>query len=469
MKFYLEKMNFPFIRQIFFAFSLIMLLFSCQKEPISADIAVNNEKIYCKIITSSSENPIKLLDSTLWQSSSIGKDDLIIFTFYQPVYIDKISIQQPSKQISEVKIYSNFGYLGDFSTDEVKIEKTISFIILKVQKTNNFHLTDAYKGNEKFQIAFQDLNNPVEIQSIGFWANDSTLIPLVIPKTTKNDFTYDSDLLNKKIIDYSATEKSFVLKSSGKIIGSIDDTIFYGAWNKSVETSRGVSILDLSIKKFVFSAEDYKTEKIKSTLSLKNNFIDIDGFQKFMFDFEDDYFVDIKTLDSTIIHDIRYATDNNFMHHVIYDCPYCLLRYGAGKALVSAQKEFQKMGYGIKVFDCYRPHSAQYKLWEIVPNINFVANPDKGSIHNRGAAVDLTLVDSLGNELDMGTEFDYFGYKAFSINLDLPDTILKNRNLLWKVMRKNGFMTIKTEWWHMSHNTCLKYPISETEFPCDDN
>ena len=456
-------MNYSTIRQIIFGFSLIALIISCQKEPVSANIAQQEKQVFCKIITSSSDNPHKLLDSTLWQSSSIGKDDILIFIFYQPTFINKISISQNDKQITSIRAYTSSGNIGDFSPTSININDTIGFIILKLQKTNHFHLTDGYIDTKKFQIGFQHLNNSVNIQSVGFWRNDSTKLSLTLPKINKKEITSDFNLLNKKVVDYSTNQKSFVLKSSGEIIGAVNDTIFYGFWDILTTTNS----LNLSIKKFYFTNNNYKTEKIKSIFSIKENIAEITDFQDFMFDFKDDYFVDIKTLDTTIVLDIRYATDNNFMEQKIYECPFCWLRYGAGKSLVAANKEFRELGYRIKVFDCYRPHSAQYKLWEIMPNINFVANPEKGSIHNRGAAVDLTLIDSFGNQLDMGTEFDYFGYKAFSINLDLSDTILQNRNLLWSIMRKNGFNTIKTEWWHMSHFTCLKYPISELEFPCE--
>jgi len=189
---------------------------------------------------------------------------------------------------------------------------------------------------------------------------------------------------------------------------------------------------------------------------------------KLFCDFDDDFFVDVKSLDTSIIKDIRYATANNFTEQIIYDCPKCWMRYGAAKDFVKAEQEFLSLGFRIKVFDCYRPHSAQYKLWEILPNKNYVANPQRGSIHNRGAAVDMTLVDSLGNELDMGTEFDYFGLKAYSVFYGLSDTILKNRQLMWSVMHKYGFKEIKTEWWHLSHYSCMRYPISDISFKCDE-
>jgi D-alanyl-D-alanine dipeptidase len=143
------------------------------------------------------------------------------------------------------------------------------------------------------------------------------------------------------------------------------------------------------------------------------------------------------------------------------------LRYKAAKDLVAASDKFKTMGYRLKVFDCYRPLSAQYVLWEIMPNINYVANPEKGSIHNRGAAVDVTIVDKNGKDVDISTPYDYFGVLAYSTNLNLPDTILQNRRLFWNVLNSCGFKEIKTEWWHLSHFSCLEFEISNTQLPCE--
>ena len=163
--------------------------------------------------------------------------------------------------------------------------------------------------------------------------------------------------------------------------------------------------------------------------------------------------------------ELRYATKNNFVGEVLYSCGRCFLRPEVYNALMKVNNELESNGYRLKMFDCYRPKPIQERLWEIMPNDNYVTNPMKGSMHNRGLAVDLTIVDENGDELNMGTEFDFFGEKAHSDYTDLPVTILANRNLLKTTMEKHGFKGIRTEWWHFSMPQA-KYPISDWEWKC---
>jgi D-alanyl-D-alanine dipeptidase len=176
-------------------------------------------------------------------------------------------------------------------------------------------------------------------------------------------------------------------------------------------------------------------------------------------------FRDIALMDSTIRQDIRYATANNFTKAVIYDCPACLLRPEVAEALVSANRSLQKQGLSLKVFDCYRPGPYQQRLWDKVPNPDYVTPPTKGSMHSRGAAVDLTVVDATGKELNMGTEFDFFGVEAHTDNLNLPAEVLKNRQILREAMEAAGFRGIRTEWWHFSYQK-KQYPLSDYVWPC---
>jgi len=127
---------------------------------------------------------------------------------------------------------------------------------------------------------------------------------------------------------------------------------------------------------------------------------------------KDDEFVDIEKLSNYFVLDMKYATKDNFLKKAVYSCERCYVRGVVAKALISANKDFMKKGYRIKLFDCYRPHSVQKKMWKIFPNPGYVADPKGGSIHNKGAAVDITLTDLQGNQLDMGTDFDHFGKEA---------------------------------------------------------
>jgi len=180
---------------------------------------------------------------------------------------------------------------------------------------------------------------------------------------------------------------------------------------------------------------------------------------------DNDNFRDVKALDPRILLDIRYATDNNFTKSKIYDCPRCLLRPEAAEAIVKANKALKAKGLALKMFDCYRPRPYQQRLWDKMPNPNYVTPPAKGSMHSRGAAVDLTLVDSSGKELNMGTTYDFFGVEAHTDNLNLPAEVLKNRKLLRETLEAVGFKGIRTEWWHFSYQA-KKYALSDYVWPC---
>ena len=175
----------------------------------------------------------------------------------------------------------------------------------------------------------------------------------------------------------------------------------------------------------------------------------------------------VKSLESSIALDIRYATTNNFMGEKIYDCAECYLRTEVAQAIARVHRALKAKGYGgLKMYDCYRPHSAQWKLWKKVPNPQYVADPRKGSMHNRGSAVDLTVIDKNGKELDMGTGYDVFDKKAYIDYTGHPATINNNRKLLQEAMIAEGFRTTRTEWWHFSY-TKKSYEISDFQWECE--
>lgn len=117
------------------------------------------------------------------------------------------------------------------------------------------------------------------------------------------------------------------------------------------------------------------------------------------------------------------------------------------------------------MFDCYRPRPYQQRLWDKKSDPNYVTPPAQGSMHSRGAAVDLTLVDAKGVELDMGTPYDFFGEKAHTDYTKLPAKVLENRRLLREAMEAAGFKGIRTEWWHFSYRL-KQYPLSDYVWPC---
>lgn len=148
--------------------------------------------------------------------------------------------------------------------------------------------------------------------------------------------------------------------------------------------------------------------------------------------------------------DLKYATKDNFLRRAVYPPgARCLLIAPAAKALAEVARKLEKDGYALKVYDCYRPRAVQYEMWKLVPKPGYVANPDKGSVHNRGAAVDLTLVTLDGGEVEMPTPYDTFTPKAHHGATDgVSEAAQKNRERLKAAMVAAGFRINRMEWWH---------------------
>ncbi len=175
--------------------------------------------------------------------------------------------------------------------------------------------------------------------------------------------------------------------------------------------------------------------------------------------------IDLEKFIPDIIFDIRYATKNNFTKQVIYNSPKAFVRKPVADALAKIQTELKAQGLGLKIFDAYRPYAATVKFYEVYPDTNFVAAPWKGSVHNRGCAVDLTIVNTATNmELKMPTPFDDFTDKAAHSYIELSDTVLKNRTLLREIMEKHGFQIYSYEWWHYNFNGWQDFQLMDIPF-----
>jgi D-alanyl-D-alanine dipeptidase len=147
--------------------------------------------------------------------------------------------------------------------------------------------------------------------------------------------------------------------------------------------------------------------------------------------------------------DLRYATVNNFTGNRIYTMPKAYLRAPAARALKKVQDSLAYFGLALKIFDAYRPYSASLVFAELISDTSYVASPRKGSRHNRGCAVDVSLVNKrTGKELAMPTGFDDFSEKAGHSYMKLPRNVIKNRELLSGIMKHFGFYSISSEWWH---------------------
>ncbi len=175
--------------------------------------------------------------------------------------------------------------------------------------------------------------------------------------------------------------------------------------------------------------------------------------------------VDIEKYIPGIVLDIRYATDNNFVGEPVYIIPKAYTRLPVAKALKKIQKELAVENLGLKIYDAYRPYSVTVKFFKKVKDTNFVASPKNGSRHNRGCAVDLTIVDlKSGKEIDMPTGYDDFTEKASQNFNDLPQNVLKNRDKLKRIMTENGFKVYTSEWWHYDFNGWENYELMDISF-----
>lgn len=176
--------------------------------------------------------------------------------------------------------------------------------------------------------------------------------------------------------------------------------------------------------------------------------------------------VELKNLDSSLVYELAYAGPKNFTGHQLYEQgKHTYLRQAPAQALKQVQQILKEQGLGLKIFDAYRPYHVTRKMWDLVKDERYVADPSKGSGHNRGLSVDLTLVDlETGKELDMGTGFDHFTDTAHHSFTGLSAEVLKNRKLLKELMEKQGFRSLSTEWWHYSWPNDRNYPLLDIRF-----
>jgi D-alanyl-D-alanine dipeptidase len=175
--------------------------------------------------------------------------------------------------------------------------------------------------------------------------------------------------------------------------------------------------------------------------------------------------VDLEKCIPGIVLDIRYATTDNFTKEKIYNIAKAYARKPVADALVKVQAELNKHGLGIKIFDAYRPYKATVKFYEVYHDTTYVASPYRGSRHNRGCALDLTIIDlKSGKEVKMPTEYDSFRKEAWPSTPVTDPVIKKNRTMLISVMERNGFKVNSSEWWHYDFIGWKKYEVLDIDF-----
>ncbi len=483
-----------------------LLVFSCNTRQVNDNSAAINKALTDTIaienlyvtsqMNTEKHQPEQMFDKkmqTAWMSTSgTSVDEGIKITFDKAypiggiiIYSSEISTCTP---IESLNIYTNNSksYRLVLPGDTIFLNKKISRLYLQVNKLNCQKKIRA--NSNKYQNATYLLKTNTE-KSIGiseivllnkdrvkYYINSQN----IKCKSSANHIALkpENDQLDKKITNVIETENtttrySITIKSDYTINQSITNyeqnrlqhRLLGGFWEILNESNNKIT---LSITNRVLwdtenndAEQKPKDELVKDTIIIDNNKIIMDKYTLFS-EPEPESLVDLSQIGDDFVFDLRYATKNNFVGEILYDTCRCLLRYEVVKDVIKANSEFKQQGYRIKFFDCYRPLHVQQKMWDKVPVTGFVANPARGgSVHNRGGAVDITLVDSTGKELDMGTDFDFFGLKANHTYQNLEPHVLKNRNLLKTVMERHNFRAIRSEWWHYSHTKAWHFPVSD--------
>lgn len=174
--------------------------------------------------------------------------------------------------------------------------------------------------------------------------------------------------------------------------------------------------------------------------------------------------VELSSLDPTLEVELKYATEDNFMRKKLYSSERAFLRPEVAERLLKAHRSLRARGLGIKVLDAYRPLSVQREMFQAFPHPGFVADPEKGSNHNRAAAVDVTLVDLEGNELPMPSVYDEFTERSHVDYMGGGAQARENRRTLQAAMREQGFRALETEWWHFDDPEAQRYRILDVPF-----
>lgn len=175
--------------------------------------------------------------------------------------------------------------------------------------------------------------------------------------------------------------------------------------------------------------------------------------------------VEVIALIPDAVVDLRYATADNFMKKQVYPADArCLLLEKSAKQLKAAAELLREKGYRLRLYDCYRPHHVQFELWKVMPVPGYVAEPKKGSNHNRGGAVDLGLVTLAGKDVEFPSPYDHFGKEAHHKYADGTRVATEHRELLRTTMEGVGFKKNPMEWWHYDLPDASKYPLRDEPF-----
>jgi zinc D-Ala-D-Ala dipeptidase len=174
--------------------------------------------------------------------------------------------------------------------------------------------------------------------------------------------------------------------------------------------------------------------------------------------------INLSRFDFSIKQELRYATSNNFAHRVFYPEAKCLLRRSVAQSLSRVQASLKLQGFGLKIFDCYRPLSIQKRIFVFPPDKVPAVNPEWGDGHNRAVSVDVTLLDSRGEDLEMPSRFEDFSPGSPGRHGRMTTAAKRNLNLLVRAMKKEGFVPNPDPWWHFDIKNVSSYPVEDVPF-----
>lgn len=213
----------------------------------------------------------------------------------------------------------------------------------------------------------------------------------------------------------------------------------------------------------LISCNSFQNKSNGLTLNNIDTFVNSDTIAQLKIDsFE---WAEVKNSQKILIK-MPYADSNNFMHTVLYPCKKCELRKEVACSLILASEIAYNLGFKLLIYDCYRPYSIQVKMYNLINNDQYVAKPGKGSNHNKGCAVDLSLITLKGEELDMGCLFDDFSEKAHYSSSEITKLQANNRKILRDIMGQSGFKPYDKEWWHFNYSN-TDFQVSDHSFICE--
>jgi D-alanyl-D-alanine dipeptidase len=419
----------------------------------------------------------------------------IYFKFSKPKSIDYLEFISNDQIPFTYNVFLDNKYVGKGQTNKkVGIRKEVKAVRIVISKKGNELVVNGWDRDYDYTFVKDSVDDKDQKLHVKF--SDQENVKLKKP-VRKRNLKINSDLANNSfefvdkhcLINLKAKRKDEIVeqftdfKSDGTFSVSfvkggkdpkkiMNSYFLHGLWNP-VRLLRNKTEIELQgILHYQKNGEseyevaDYHKKILVDSLNIIRSNDLLNGV---MLDLPNWVMVDLKNFNCDFIIDIPYATTNNITGQKLYECNECYLLYQTVKDLMRAQNIFRKKGFRIKLLDCYRPIDVQWVLYEAFPVSGYVADPIGGSIHNRGTAVDLTLVDSFGNELDMGTKFDDLTVRSNHGYIGFPDTILQNRKLLRETMNACNFVAIRLEWWHYNHQFARKYPKLNDRFPCNQS